>query len=266
MYRVGIFSTGRGEGSRGLIRAIHEGIRSGHVPAEVAFVFSNREPGEFEPTDAFFELVRDCGFPLVTKSFRKFRAGLAKGADWRDSYDREVATLLQPYTPDSCVLAGYLLIFSPAMCQRFTFINLHPAAPGGPVGMWQEVIWQLIENKAQQSGNTIFHVTEELDRGPTVSFCTFPIVGPSFDAHWRDVQGRGAIELHQREGEKHPLFRAIREHGMERERPLVVETIKAFAEGRVQISGDRVLDAAGKFVHGIDLTNEIEAYLERAKR
>jgi phosphoribosylglycinamide formyltransferase-1 len=45
-------------------------------------------------------------------------------------------------------------------------INLHPAAPGGPTGTWQEVIWQLIEGRAVETGVMMHLVTPELDRGP----------------------------------------------------------------------------------------------------
>ena len=56
---------------------------------------------------------------------------------------------LQGFHPDLCVLAGYMLIVGEEMCQRYNMINLHPAAPGGPTGTWQEVIWQLIDSKAR---------------------------------------------------------------------------------------------------------------------
>ncbi|GAH59253.1 unnamed protein product, partial [marine sediment metagenome] len=43
--------------------------------------------------------------------------------------------------------------------QRYNMVNLHPAAPGGPTGTWQEVIWQLIENKAEETGVMMHLVT-----------------------------------------------------------------------------------------------------------
>ena len=202
VFRIGLFATGRGQGSLQLVTAVRDAIEQGRLPARVEFVFSNREPGEFEPTDRFFEAVRGFGYPLVTRSFRRFKASLGDDTDgWRMKYDHEVIERLAPYEPDLCVLAGYLLIFSPALCERYTAINLHPAAPGGPIGMWQDVIWRLIETKASASGNMMQSVTPEVDRGPIVSFSTFPIAGGSFEPLWDEVRGRSVEELRESAGE-----------------------------------------------------------------
>ncbi len=258
MYQIGVFATGRGQGSRGLLQALHNNIESGHLPVEVAFVFSNREPGEFEATDGFFELVQEYGYPLVTSSFRKFRAALEDDPDWRRKYEADALQRLERFRPEICLLAGFLL-WVPEMCRRYTMINLHPAAPGGPVGMWQEVIWQLIESRAAATGNNMLSVIEDLDKGPTVTFSTFPITGHQFDRHWKATEGRAISDLKANEGEKLHLFRLIREEGVARERPLVVETVKAFAEGRVRIQDGLVVDGNGNPAAGLDLTEQIEA-------
>jgi hypothetical protein len=39
----------------------------------------------------------------------------------------------------------------------------------------------------------------------------------------------------------------------------VVETLRAFADGRVRIEGKRVVDAGGQSIAGYDLTEQIEA-------
>ena len=73
MLRIGWFATGRGEGSPKLLRAAVEAIREGRLDAEIAFVFSNRERGQFDATDAFFDQVAGYGIPLVTLSDSRFR-------------------------------------------------------------------------------------------------------------------------------------------------------------------------------------------------
>ena len=45
MYRLGWFSTGRGQGSRGLLREMQDKIQSGGIEAEIEFVFCSRDPG-----------------------------------------------------------------------------------------------------------------------------------------------------------------------------------------------------------------------------
>ncbi|HHI98146.1 MAG TPA: formyl transferase, partial [Thermodesulfatator atlanticus] len=66
--------------------------------------------------------------------------------------------------------------------------------------------------------------------------------------------------------EKEPLFALIREEGVKRELPLIVYTIKAFAEGEVKLEGKQLYDARGKPLPGpYDLTERIEKHLATGK-
>jgi len=259
VYSIGWFSSGRGEGSQALLRTIHESIESGGIKARIAFVFCNRERGQSETTDVFLDQVEAYGIPLVCLSSRKFRSerGGAPG-DWRTDYDRRVMERLQTFRPEICVLAGYMLIVGAEMCLRFDMINLHPAAPGGPKGTWREVIWSLIESRAAETGVMMHLVTPELDQGPPVTYCTFPLRGSLFDRHWDEVAGMSVEEIKARQGDDNPLFRAIRREGVRRELPLITATIRAFSEGRVRIEDGEVIDSSGKPVAGYSLTKEIE--------
>src|SRR5438445_240155 len=104
------------------------------LPVEIGCVCCNREPGEDPNTDEFLRR-------------------------------------LEPFDVHTGVLAGYMLIFGPAACGAMTLLNLHPAAPGGPIGIWQDVIWQLIASRAERSGVTIFRAIPEVDTGPPLTFC-----------------------------------------------------------------------------------------------
>lgn len=270
--RLAWFATARGQTSRKLLQAAQEEIAAGKLDAEIVVVFCNRAPGEDSNTDAFQEQVREYGIPLVTLSsreFRKARGGeLARKGEplpqWRTEYDREVIRLLEPHPFDLGVLAGYMLIFTEVAAERWDLLNLHPAAPGGPKGMWQDVIWELMEAKAGRAGVMLHLATPELDEGPPVTYCTYPIRGRQFDPLWEAIDGRTVDEVKEAEGESNALFAEIRAHGVAREIPLVVETLRAFADGRVQIEGKRVLDAEGKEIGGYDLTEEIERVVATA--
>ena len=85
--------------------------------------------------------------------------------------------LLVPYGLGALVMAGYMLIASPAVCRRYAILNLHPALPDGPTGTWQEVIWQLLDEGAAETGAMIHRATAELDRGPVISLFRLPIAG-----------------------------------------------------------------------------------------
>ncbi len=264
---VGWFSTGRDEAACDLLRAAMDAIERGGLDAEIAFVFCNRERGEFEPTDAFLDLVESYGLPLITLSSRRFRrehgGEVARAGEplpaWRYDFDREVRRLVEPCRFDIGMLAGYMLIFTDVMCERFPLLNLHPAAPGGPIGVWQDVVWQLIEERAESGGVMIFLCTVELDRGPPVAYCIYSLRGPAFDELWSELEGRSLEQVKADEGEENRLFREIRRQGVARELPLAVATLRAFAEGRLSIRGGRILSTDGEVVGGYDLTPEIEA-------
>jgi folate-dependent phosphoribosylglycinamide formyltransferase PurN len=250
-----------------LLAATREAITAGRLDAEIAVVFCNRAPGEDENTDALLEQVRASGTPFVTLSSRDFRnrvggAVARKGEalpSWRRDYDREAMRLLEPYDFDLGVLAGFMLIFGEEAAARWDLLNLHPAAPGGPAGMWQDVIWRLIEQNADRAGVMVHLATPELDGGPVITYCTYSIRGPEFDAPWDEVECRSLNEARAALGEELPLFKGIRQAGVAREVPLVVETLRAFADGRVRIEGKRVVDAGGQPIAGYDLTRQIEA-------
>lgn len=260
MLRLGWFSTGRGEGSLGLYTRVKDAIDSGELTAEIAFVFCNREMGEHPGSDSFMALARSHGTPVIALSSQRFRRerGAARFADVREAYDEAALTLLAGHAADFHVTAGYGLIFGAAMARSRPALNLHPAAPDGPVGTWQQVIWRLIEARAVVSGAFVHLATEDLDRGPVVSYVTFPLRGAGFDDLWREAEASNVSELQGTYGEELPLFQAIRREGVIRERPLLLETLKALAEGRVRVAGQRVVDERGDTAEPLCLNVPVE--------
>ncbi len=269
MYQLGWFSTGRDKAARDLLQAVQNSIKLGEIEAEIAFVFSDREPGESEEGDLFIKLVEDYHIPLISFSYQKFKARQSTPVIiqaeslplWRLDYNREAMNRLQDFHPDLCVLAGYMLIVGKEMCRRYNMINLHPAAPGGPAGTWQEVVWQLINSEAQETGVMMHLVTPELDKGPPVTYCTFSIRGKPFDRYWQEIKGHPLEELKE-QGENNPLFKLIRKHGLVREFPLIISTLKAFSQGKVKIMAGKVIDSNGKPINGYNLTDEIDKLIE----
>lgn len=272
MLRIGWFSTGRGEGSQRLLRAAVDAIHDGTLDAEIAFVFSNRERGMSDATDEFFDQVSGYGIPLVTLSDRQFRSEhggevARKGQPlpaWRTEYDRAVVELLRPYDYDLGVLAGYMLVCTEPLYTSHPLLNLHPAAPDGPAGTWQDVTWELIGGRAGHSGVRTHLGTGVLDEGPIVTYCTFPLRGPNIDLLWRAVEQRGVEDVRETDGESNPLFQEIRRRGAARELPLIVETLRAFADGRLRIDGERIYAGPTRIVGGYDLTPEIERQVSQS--
>ncbi len=256
--RLAWFATARGTSSRLLLERTLAAIRAGALDAEIVVVFCNRIRGQASNTDAFLDEVEAARLPLITLSSSAWRerAGGERsepGADlaaWRSDFDAEVYRRIIPYGPTVGVLAGYMLITTAALCDRLPLLNLHPAAPGGPVGTWQDVIRALIDSGATESGIMIQRATTALDAGPIVSACRYPIRGGALDALWAARQ-RPATE-------EEPLFQAIRQLGVVREPPFLVESLRAIAQGRV------ALPPSGRPGPALDLTAEVEAAVRQS--
>ena len=105
MLRIGWFSTGRARVRAACSAFSCDAIADGRLDASIEFVFSNREPGEAEGSDAFFELVRSYELPLVTLSSSRYRREQGGGgmARHRAGFDREVMKLLVETTGPTSV-------------------------------------------------------------------------------------------------------------------------------------------------------------------
>lgn len=255
---IGWFSTGRGEGSYGLLKSVLDAIDSGDLPAEFTFVFVNRARGQTRLTDRFLGLVESRDIPLVTLSSRDFRRS-HDNRPWpelREDFDMAAIELLRPYSADIAVQAGYMLI-APLLCSEYLTLNLHPALPGGTIGMWQQAVWDVIDGGLDETGAMVHVSTEEVDEGPVLATAKFSVRGEGFDPLWREITGSDLAALKKDPGEDLPLFKTIREAGLLRERPLLVETLKAVAAGRIDPTG------AGEIA---DLTPEVEMAANVQKR
>lgn len=241
----------------GLLRSTLGTIAAGHLNARVEFVFCNREKGQRAATDHFLEFVTRSRIPLVTLSSYRFRRqrGDAPWPQLREAYDEAVIERLRPFSPAISVHAGYMLI-APLLCQQFLTVNLHPALPGGPSGTWQSVIWELMEQQAPESGVMVHVSTTEVDAGPVLAYCRYPLTGGQLDWMWFRLRDRPIAEIKEREGETNQLFKAIREIGLRRERPTLAATLIAIANGRI--------DPANPPAAPMDLTAVVEQALGAA--
>ena len=109
-------------------------------------------------------------------------------------------------------------------------------------------------------------VTPELDRGPPITYCTFPIRGGRFDALWEGLEEKlknsTLDEIAHKEGEAEPLFAEIRKEGVKRELPLIIQTIKEFSDGRVKVEGEKIIAEGEDLSGAYDLSEKIEKLLE----
>ena len=259
MLNIGWFSTGRGVGSKGLLEAVVENIKKDRIPINIEFVFCNRERGETPDTDIFLNQVQDYGIPLITLSsqaFRKQNGGTF--SNHRAQFDEEIVNLLEPYKSTTAILAGYMLIASQNLLNKYTMLNIHPALPDGPIGTWQDTIWQLIKEKTPESGGHIHIATQHLDRGPVLTYYSFPLNGPKLDPLWKEISNIPVEQIKSLYGEHSSLFQAIRNEGMKRERPLLVETLRALSTGRIHLENGFVTRNGTRVHGGLCMNDEVE--------
>lgn len=253
--RIGWLTTANGKGSRGMFLAVLEAIKSGNLNAKFEFVFVNRRRGQTKATDSFLDLVEKNDIPLVTISSSHFRQerGNIPWKELRDDFDLKVIERLKRFKPTVSIQAGYML-YAPILCKKLLILNQHPALPGGVGGIWQDVIWDVIEANATETGAMMHLSTAELDRGPVVSTCRFSIRGGKFDAMWHAIRDQDISKIRKKNGENMPLFTTIRQEGLLRERPLVVETLRAISEGRIDLS---LVTSENPFTP-LDMTDAVE--------
>ena len=190
MFTFGWFSSGRDQAAIDLFRAVSDRLADGFIPGRMAYVFCDRAPDEAPASDRFLAAVRKRGVPLVTASSAKLRALIRQRPPeleaFREGFDATVIDRLRDYNAEVVVLAGYMLIASHRLCSTFLCLNLHPAAPGGPVGTWQEVMWQLMKTGAPETGATMHLATPQLDQGPPLTYFRLLLAGSEFEPLWAD--------------------------------------------------------------------------------
>jgi phosphoribosylglycinamide formyltransferase-1 len=197
------------------------------------------------------------GFPVIRTSAvgfeRAARRAARRAADtgdetplqtWRDEFYGTYRDRL-PQT-DLDLLIGDMWIWGPLQCAERVGLNLHPALPGGPAGgMWFEVVWDLVEADAMESGAMLHVVTPEVDLGPLVAYTRYSLRTPDLVHLWaalpRDSAERAALIAAERalkRDSRHPLFTAIRAEGVRREGPLLFAVLAAAAAGEIVVDHD----------------------------
>lgn len=149
-YRLGVLISGSGSNLQSLIDRLHSG--AGEV--QIAVVISDDQ-------DAYgLQRARAAGIATVVYRMDEYED--------RSQHDAAMADELQRHGVDLVVLAGYMLIVSPALLDRFPFrvVNLHPsllpAFPGGTP------IEDTLAYGARVTGVTVHYVDEGADTGPII--------------------------------------------------------------------------------------------------
>ncbi len=130
--------------------------------ARVRAVISNRAdaPG--------LVLAREHGIATSVVDHKKFST--------RDAFDSSLAEVIDSYSPDWLVLAGFMRILTPAFVRRFEgrMLNVHPSLLPAFTGLHTHR--RAIEAGCKLAGATVHFVTPELDHGPIVAQAVVPVL------------------------------------------------------------------------------------------
>ncbi len=141
-------------GSGSNLQAILDQTLEGQINGTIAAVISNR-PDAYGLTRA-----EQAGVDARLLDHKQF-------AD-RESFDAALIELIDSYTPDLVVLAGFMRILTPELVRHYQgrLFNIHPSLLPKYKGLTTHQ--RALEAGDTEHGCTVHFVTEELDGGPLI--------------------------------------------------------------------------------------------------
>lgn len=93
----------------------------------------------------------------------------------RQQFDDALQILIDSYDPELIILAGFMRILGEKISRHYRgmMLNIHPSLLPNYPGLHTHQ--KVLDNNETHHGTTIHYVTEELDGGPVVYQCSFPI-------------------------------------------------------------------------------------------
>ena len=197
--RIAVLVSGSGTNLQTLIEKLHQDETIG---IEIAVVISDRQKA-YALTRA-----KRAGIPTHVVKTRDFEN--------RVDFDAEISRLIEHYTAELVVLAGFMKLFQPPFVRKYKnrIINVHPtllpAFPGAhPVA-------DTLTYGVKFTGVTVHFVDEGVDTGTIIAQSVVPVLDTDDEE-----------SLHNRiQVEEHKLYPQV---------------IKWYAEGKLKIKGRKVI-------------------------
>ena len=197
------------------LQALIDAIAAGRLDARLVGVFSDR-------ADAVaLQRAADAGIPALALAPRAFAS--------RAAFDEQLFSRIDAVHPDLIVCAGYMRLIGDREVERHLgrMLNIHPSLLPAFKGLRTHA--QALEARVAEHGASVHFVTPDLDGGPVIAQARVPVeAGDDPDTLARRV--------------------------LAREHPLLVETVRLFAAGRVALAGDTVLLDGAPLVAPLQLT------------
>jgi len=189
-------------GSGTNLQAIIDKVKSGFIPARIAFVLSDVK-------EAFaLKRARDAGMETIFLDPKEYKT--------REAFDKEVIKNLKKRDVSLVALAGFMRLLSPHFIGEYEnrIMNIHPSLL--PSFKGTHAIKDALLYGVKVTGPTVHFVDERLDHGPIIL--------------------QSAVEVRSDDTEESLLERVHKE-----EHRIYPEAIKLFVEGRLILKGRKVV-------------------------
>jgi phosphoribosylglycinamide formyltransferase-1 len=189
-------------GSGTNLQAIIDAIEAGALDATIQLVLSNK-------ADAF-GLVRakKHSIPTVVLDHKMYPS--------REAYDQAVVDRLRQHGVELVVLAGFMRLLSPVFIKAYSnrIMNIHPALLPSFPGL--HVQKKAVDHGVRFSGCTVHFVNEECDEGPIII--------------------QAVVQVFPDDSDETLAARILKQ-----EHRIYPRAIQLYAQGRLHVSGRRVL-------------------------
>lgn len=206
MKNIVILISGRGSNFEAILERSRAERWAETIGAEIRAVISNR------PEAKGLVTAKRNGIEAVALDHKTFAS--------REEFDKALGDLVESYSPDLVVLAGFMRVLTPVFTDRFEgrMLNIHPALL--PLFPGLHTHERAIEAGCRVHGSTVHFVSSVLDGGAIIGQAVVPVLPSDTPDTLAD---RGLVL-------EHKLYPAV---------------VKAFLEGRVRLEeGRAVMDDA----------------------
>ena len=176
LSKIVVLISGSGSNLQSFIDACEERRVDGKIMA----VISNR------PGVKGLDRAAAANIPNIVVDHRAFES--------REEFDQYLAEIINEFTPDLIVLAGFMRILTGGFVNQFVgkLINIHPSLLPSYPGL--NTHQRAIEAGDSVAGATVHFVTPELDGGPAILQAQVPILSTDSSA---ELAARVLVEEHK---------------------------------------------------------------------
>ena len=193
MKKIVILISGRGSNM--------EAMLSARLPVVIAAVISNRPDAQGLVT------AKNAGIPTAVVNHKDHAT--------RELFDAALAEVIDGFSPDLVVLAGFMRILTPGFVAHYEgrLLNIHPSLLPAYPGLHTHQ--RALDDGIRIHGCTVHFVTANLDHGPVVVQAAVPVLPGDSES---SLAARVLAEEHR----------------------IYPQTVRWFAEGRLHLRGGRV--------------------------